>query len=76
LNQEHCKERHELFTSMQEFEREAMLYKSIIHKGGFLTEAELGVLVGKCTYDEDRKQWGVPKFMKGDMVGKESLVIG
>ena len=53
-----------------------MLYKSIIHKGGFLTEAELGVLVGKCTYDEDRKQWGVPKFMKGDMVGKDSLVIG
>jgi len=55
LNIEHARERGDLFESVQTFERESNLYKSILRQ--LLDISEIGKVEAKCVYDQDNKQW-------------------
>jgi len=61
LNQEHCKERQDLFQNCQDLERDMHLYRDILLKG-FISDSDLQNLIQKCTYNEDKKVWVVPRF--------------
>lgn len=61
LNQEHNKERAELFEAVQESEKENSLFKAMFRT--LISEKELQKIMNKCEYDVDNKRWKVPLFI-------------
>lgn len=61
LNQEHFRERQELFKACQTFEQDAQLYREILLKG-IVSEADLKNLAEKCAWNDDKKMWVIPRF--------------
>lgn len=63
LNEEHAKDQAEYFESVQTYERELALFKSIIMT--IIDPKELQKLEQKCSYDEENAKWVVPYFTVG-----------
>lgn len=61
LNHEHTKEKQDLFETLQDYEKENSLYKSILRT--LIHEKELAKVLQKCEYDNDNRKWEVPLFV-------------
>lgn len=61
LNAEHNKEKQDLFETLQEYEKENLLYRDIFRT--LITDKEINKVLTKCEYDADNKKWSIPMFI-------------
>lgn len=60
INQEHSREKQELFSQIKDSEREVVLYRMLLQQFvPSLTLGEINTVVANCEYDADSLQWNV-----------------